>query len=178
LIFAAAFFIAHGAPRSDWSRATATGLVLFSWIRALLAHGFDLLQPRWRWSPQQAQLLYANLSMVVAPEPWSALPLTLVPFPVESFDWRASPRPFPAALCGILYTLRVGAPWQLALHFFLPLGHFSADGRIFAKPHLRLPGSSPDRCVPLATPDDRDALTLFFARPSLVAIASSQSLLS
>ncbi len=69
LIFAAAFFVAHGTPLSAWPPATATGLVLFSWIRALLALGSDLLQSRWRWSPQQAQLLYANRSLVVAPDP-------------------------------------------------------------------------------------------------------------
>jgi hypothetical protein len=43
LIFAAAFFVAHGASRPTWSPATATGLTLFSWIRALLAHGPPLL---------------------------------------------------------------------------------------------------------------------------------------
>jgi hypothetical protein len=59
----------------------------------------------------------------------------------------------------------------------LSSGYFSADGRVFATPHLRLPDGLPDGCVPLAAPDNHDALTLFFARSSLVAIASSQSLL-
>ena len=62
LLFAAAFFVAHGAPRSTWSPATATGLTLFTWIRALLAHGAALLQSRWMWSSEQAQLLHAHLA--------------------------------------------------------------------------------------------------------------------
>ena len=53
LIFAAAFFVAHGASRPTWSTATASGLTLFSWIRSLLAHGSALLQSCWRWSPEQ-----------------------------------------------------------------------------------------------------------------------------
>ena len=177
LIFAAAFFVAHGAARPTWPAATASGLILFSWIRSLLAHGSALLQSCWRWSPAQAQLLYANLALVVSPVPWSALPVPNSPVRKDSIAWSSTPRPFPAILCSFLHTLRIGAPWQHALHFFadLPLGHFSADGRVFATPALL--GTTPDRCVPLASPEDLDALTLFFAGPALVAIASSQSLL-
>jgi hypothetical protein len=141
LIFAAAFFVAHCTPRSAWPPATATGLVLFSWIRALIAHGSDLLQSRWRWSPQQAQLLYANLSLVVAPDLWSALPVTSVSFSADSIDWHIPPRPYPSTLCAFLHTIRFGAPWRHALHFFadLPLRHFSEDGRIFTTPNLLAP---------------------------------------
>ncbi len=171
LIFAAAFFVAHGAPRPTWSTATTTGLTLFSWIRALIAHGSALLQSRWRWPPEQAQLLYANVSLVVAPAPWSALPASSSAVCADSIAWSSPPRPYPATLCSFLHTLRIGAPWQRALHFFadLPLGHFSDDGRVFAT--LALRSGAPDRCVPLASPEDPDALTLFFAGPSLVAIA-------
>jgi hypothetical protein len=93
-------------------------------------------------------------------------------------DWPAPARPYPAVLITFLHTPRVGAPWHNALHFFadMPHGHFSAHDRVFATPFFRSTGGVPDRCAPLAAPDDRDALTLFFARPSLVAIASSQSL--
>ena len=179
LLFAAAFFVALGAPRSAWPHLTSTGMTVFSWIRALLAHGSELLQSRWLWTPQQAQLLHAHLSLVVAPAPWTAAPLRVLPFSPDSLDWASPARPFPAALLTFLHALRVGAPWHHALHFFadMPAGHFSADGRVFATPLLRSPGGVPDRCVPLAAPDDQDALTLFFAQSSLVAIASSQSLL-
>ena len=54
LLFAAAFFVALGAPRPAWPRLTSTGMTVFSWIRALLAHGSELLQSRWLWTPQQA----------------------------------------------------------------------------------------------------------------------------
>ncbi len=64
-----------------------------------------------------------------------------------------------------LYTFSPTFSWDI----------FSADGRIFATPALL--DSAPDRCVPLAAPDDPDALTLFFVQSSLVAIASSQFLL-
>jgi hypothetical protein len=177
LVFTAAFFVAHGAPRPTWPCATASGQTLFRWIQALLFHGSDLLQSRWRWSPEQARLLYAQLSLVVSPSRWTALPVTSAAVCADSISWNTPPRPYPAALCAFLHTLRIGAPWQHALHFFadLPLGHFSACGRIFAT--LALLHSAPDRCVPLAAPDDPDALTLFFAKSALVAIASSQSLL-
>ncbi len=62
---------------------------------------------------------------------------------------------------------------------FVPSGQLlptcAHDCRIFATPALR--SGAPDRCVPLASPEDLDALTLFFAGSSLVTIASSQSLL-
>jgi hypothetical protein len=121
LIFAAAFFVAHGASCPTWSAATAPGLTLFSWIRSLLAHGSALLQSCWRWSPEQAQLLYANLSLVVAPVPWSALPVPNSPICEDSITWSSPPRPYPAILCSFLHTLRIGAPWQHALHFFADL---------------------------------------------------------
>jgi hypothetical protein len=111
--------------------------------------------------------------------PWWWPPLGGPPSrsPPQPIAWCTPPRPYPAALCAFLHTLRIGAPWQHALHFFadLPLGHFSADGRIFATPALL--DSAPDRCVPLGAPDDPDTLTLFFAQSALVAIASAQSLL-
>ena len=179
LVFAASFFVAQGAPRTAWPHVTATGSILHSWIRALLAHGAQLLQSRWLWSQSQAQLLHAHLSMVVAPSPWTAVPAAAPPVPLNMIDWARAARPYPAVLCTFLHALRVGAPWSLALHLFadLPHGHFSSDGRIFASPLLRSPGGQPDRRIPLAAPEDRDALTLFFAGPSLVAVASSVSLL-
>jgi hypothetical protein len=137
-LFAAAFFVAHGAPRSTWSPATATGLTLFTWVRALLAHGPVLLPSRWMWSPEQAQLLHANLALVVAPSPWTALPASSPAVCADSISWDPPPRLYPATLCAFLHALRVGAPWSHALHFFadLPPGYFSDDGRIFATPAL------------------------------------------
>ena len=173
LVFAASFFVAQGAPRTVWPHVTATGSTLHAWIRALLAHGAQLLQSRWLWSQSQAQLLHAHLSMVVAPSTWTAVPVAASPASLNAIDGARAARPYPAVLCTFLHALRVGAPWSLALHLFadLPHGHFSPDGRIFATPLLRSPGGQPDRCIPLAAPEDRDSLTLFFAGPSLVAIA-------
>jgi hypothetical protein len=117
LIFAAAFFVAHGAPRPTWSTATATGLTLFSWIRALLAHGSVLLQSRWRWSPEQAQLLYANLSLVVAPPPWSTLPGPSLLF---------------CRLCG--FDCMELSPPTIPCHFVLVPAHPSHWGALATRP--------------------------------------------
>jgi hypothetical protein len=69
-------------------------------------------------------------------------------------------------------------PWAPALDTFadLPPGNLSADGRVFATPHLRAPSGRPAHCVALAEPDAPEALTLFFAPAGLVAAACSHTL--
>ena len=101
------------------------------------------------------------------------------PFDSDAVQWDQPARPYPAALCAFLHSIRTGAPWDAALDLFagLPDGFFSTDGRVFATPALRFPGDDLTHFVPLTEPNDRDALTLFFASSTLVAICSSHSLL-
>ncbi len=84
LIFAAAFLVAHGAPRSAWPLLTSTGMT--SWIQALFAHGSAFLQSRWLRATREA------------PAPWSSTPLTVLPISSEMIDWPAPARPYPAIL--------------------------------------------------------------------------------
>ena len=116
--------------------------------------------------------------MVVAPAPWVASAVPVLPFSLDAFSWSLPPVPYPAPVCTFLHALRVGAPWHAALDIFgsLPDGFLSTDGKVFAFPALRDPSGAPDRAVALADPDAADALTLFFAPAGLVAIASSHSL--
>ena len=101
------------------------------------------------------------------------------PLDPAAIRWDLPARPYPAALCAFLHSLRVGASWHDALRLFatLPDGHFSKDGRIFGTPALRLPGGCPTHQVQLTEPDGPDSLTLLFASESLVAICSSRSVL-
>jgi hypothetical protein len=88
-------------------------------------------------------------------------------------------RVYTASMYAFLPALRVGLPWAptLAALAHLPMGKFSADGRIFCTPAAALPGGSPDSCVPLCDPADSEALTLLFSGPTLVALCSSHSVL-
>ncbi len=93
-------------------------------------------------------------------------------------DWDAPPRPYPAAFCVFFHALRVGLPWDVALSLRSPLasGFLSPDGRAFV-PALSRADPPPDSCVPLARPEDPDALTLLFSGPALTDVLSSHSLL-
>ena len=119
----------------------------------------------WHWSVAQCQLFHAQLSLVVAPTPWTAEPVATNPFLQDQNAWSSPPVSFPAAICAFFHSLRVGAPWAHALDLFagLPDGNLSADGRVFATPALRGPGGAPDRRVVLSEPDSADApVPLFF----------------
>ncbi len=96
------------------------------------------------------------------------------------FLWLIPPHQYPAALYAFLHSLRAGLPWAHALDALahLPLGHFSADGRIFCVPAVAAAAGLPDACLPLRAPSDPDALTLFFCGSAVVAICSSHSVLA
>ena len=179
LVFGACLSLARGTPVPSACAATRPGAALHQWISTLLVHGSPLLRSAWHWSGEQCQFLHAQLSLVVAPAPWSAVPILTAPFDPGRLAWASTARPFPATLCAFFHALRVGAPWSHALDLFagLPDGFFSVDGRVFALPALHGPLGAPDRCIALADPGDSDALTLFFGPAGLVAIASSHSLL-
>jgi hypothetical protein len=179
LVFGACFLLARGTPCPSACASSLAGSTLHHWIRSLLAHGDSFLRAHWHWSLAQCQLLHASLSLVVAPSPWRAAPVTTLPFDPERLPWPSPARPFPAALCAFFHALRVGAPWADALDIFsaLPDGQISEDGRIFAVPALLEPNGRPDRAVTLSESDSADALVLYFSPAGLVAITSSHSLL-
>ena len=179
LVFGACFLLSRHGPSPAQYLPARHGAILHTWIVTLLAHGPPFLQSLWRWPHSQCQLFVAHFLQIAAPATWSSLPVIRAPFSAALFDWTTSPRPFPAALCTFLHSLRVGAPWAVAIDILasLPDGFFSPDGRIFAVPALYSPGGAPSHCIPLASPDDAESLTLFFSSTALVAIASSHSLL-
>jgi hypothetical protein len=113
----------------------------------MLSHGGPALCHELRWTQPQLQHLHAQLALVVAPSPWILSPVTVVPFSRDLFTWTDRPVQFPAALTTFLHALRAGAPWAPALDTFadLPPGYLSADGRVFATPHLRAPSGRPRR---------------------------------
>ena len=179
LVFGSCFFITRASPAPPPLAQTRPGRRLHFWIRSLLAHGRAAIPSSWRWSLDQSLSLHSHLLHVVAASPPNVVPVPPDALPVTSFDWSAPPRPYPAPLNTFLHTLRVGGPWTSALTAlaYLPQGHFSADGRIFCAPSVGLPGGLPDSCLPLCDDADPDALTLFFAGSTLVAICSSHSVL-
>ena len=179
LIFCACFFLCKGTHPPSRAVHASTGATLHLWISTLLAHGSAAFASLWHWPPEQQQLLHAHLTCLAAPEPWTLLQLGTPPFDSDAVQWDQPARPYPAALCAFLHSIRTGAPWDAALDLFagLPDGFFSTDGRVFATPALRFPGDDLTHFVPLTEPNDRDALTLFFASSTLVAICSSHSLL-
>ena len=179
LVFGACFLLARGSSPPSSCVSALAGSTLHHWIRTLLEHGSPFLGAAWHWSTAQCQLFHAQLSLVVAPTPWTAEPVATNPFLPDQFAWSSPPVSFPAAICAFFHSLRVGAPWAHALDLFagLPDGHLSADGRVFATPALRGPGGAPDRRVVLSEPDSADALCLYFSPDGLVAVASSHSFL-
>ena len=181
MVFGACFLKAREAPWSPIRAITQPGADLHSWIRALLLHGTAVLPTAWNWSPDDCQMLYAHLTCLVAPAPFSPqqLPSAAGLHVVNSAVWSSPARPYPAAMCAFLHGLRAGLPWASSLDGLarLPLGHFSADGRVFCIPSAARPGGYPDSCVPLCDPADSEALTLFFSGTELVAVCSSHSVL-
>ena len=145
VVFGSCLTSVRGLASPSADPSARPGGLLHLWIRTLLAHGHLALSELWHWPHQQCQFLYSQLSGIVAPAPWALLPVHRPPVDPGSILWDARPRPFPASLCAFFHALRVGAPWALALDTFacLPDGHFSADGRTFALPALRDPGTPP-----------------------------------
>ena len=170
LVFGACFLLAQRSVRPSEHPSTLPGATLHSWLQTLLAHGSALFRSTWHWSREQCQLFHTHLCMVVAPAPWVASAVPVLPFSMDAFSWSLPPVPYPAPVCTFLHALRVGAPWHAALDIFggLPDGFLSADGTVFALPALRDPSGAPDRAVALADSDAADALTLFFAPAGLV----------
>ncbi len=97
--------------------------------------------------------------------------------PRSAVDWSSLLRAYPASMYAFLHALQVGLPWTptLAAFAYLPLGRFSAEGRVFCTPAL--PGGRPDSCVPLCAQSDSEALTLLVSSSDLVAICSAHSVL-
>ena len=118
-------------------------------------------------------MLHSHLLYLVAASPPSLIPTHPSALPVNSFNWSSPSRLYFAALNTFLHTLRGGLPWSSALAAlaYLPLGHFSSDGRVFCTPSVGLPGGLPDMCLPLCDSANPDALTLFFSGPASLLYA-------
>jgi hypothetical protein len=178
IVFGACFLLARAAPLPSSHIHAETGKTLHEWIQSLLRHASATLHSRWRWTHDQCQYLHAQLSELASPSPWAPVKISELPFSCRPFPWHESCRPFPAAMCAFLHSLRVGAPWEHALDLIAGLseGHLSSDGKIFVTPALRETCILDMRMIELAKPGDPDALTLFFTTRRMVAIASSHSL--
>jgi hypothetical protein len=124
-------------------------------------------------------LLHQHLLCLADPTTPALVPADPAALPVSGVLWHTPPRQYPAALYAFLHLLRAGLPWAHALEALahLPLGHFSADGRVFCVPGIASGGGLPDACpsLPLRAPSDPNALTFFFCGPAVVAICSSHS---
>ena len=179
IVFGACFLLARAAPAPVPRSLTRPGRRLHSWICTLLAHGTTALPSVWKWSFEQCQSLHQHLLCLAAPAPPALVPVDPDALPVSGVTWHTPPRQYPAALYAFLHSLRAGLPWAHALDALahLPLGHFSADGRIFCVPAIASGEGFPDACLPLRAPSDPDALTLFFRGSTVVAICSSHSVL-
>ena len=136
LLFGSCFLVAAGGPAQPSSSPAALGASLHFWIRVLLSRGTDALRAVWHWSPDQCALLHAQLANVVSLTPWSPDPVDQLPFSAAALDPARPARPLSAGLLVFLHSLRVGAPWSLALDLLAsPLvGLYSPDGRLFAVP--------------------------------------------
>jgi hypothetical protein len=144
-----------------------------------LTHGLHLLTTSWSWSSDQCDYLLACLQHLVPTLPWT-LPADSAPLPDTVWPPRTGPpKPYPAIFCVFLHSIRAGCPWQDALDIFscFPDGHLSEDGHVFATPQLISRPLAPLRRLPIFPVSDSDGLDLFFSGSSLVAIASSVSLI-
>ena len=179
LVFGSCFLLTRASPAPPPCNTTRPGRRLHSWITSLLAYGSAAIPPSWHWSLEQCLMLHSHLLYLVAASPPLLVPTTPDALPIASIDWSSQPRPYPATLNTFLHTLRVGLPWTFALAAlaYLPLGHFSPDGRVFCTPSIGLPGGLPDKCLPLCDAADPDAFTLFFSGSTVIAICSSHSVL-
>jgi len=171
-------FLSEPAPPEQTPHTADSGLLIHTWVKELLLHGSDFFLREWHWSLAQTQLLHSQMAGLVAPFPWPGPTVPPPPTDRSWVDWDAPPRPYPAAFCVFFHALRVGLPWDLALSLRSPLasGFLSPDGRTFV-PAASQAGPPPDSCVPLARPEDTDALTLLFSGPALTGVLSSHSLL-
>ena len=118
LVFGSCFFLARNSPPASVSLVTKPGADLHRWICTLLAHGAAVLPVAWHWSPEQCSMLLSHLVSLVAPAPPVFSPSSGAPFPSDAVSAAAPLRPYPAALCAFLHSVRVGLPWAVAL---LPL---------------------------------------------------------
>ena len=121
LIFAASYLVARGEQPPGRAPRTLPGSTLHHWILTMLSHGGPALCRDWHWTQPQLQHLHAQLSLVVAPSPWTLSPVSTVPFSRDLFTWTDRPVQFPAALTTFLHALRAGAPWAPALDTFADL---------------------------------------------------------
>ncbi len=99
LVFGVCLSLARGTPVPSACAATRPRAALHQWISTLLVHGPPLLRSAWHWSCEQCQFLHAQLSLVVAPAPWSVVPILTAPFDRGRLAWPPTAWPFPAALC-------------------------------------------------------------------------------
>ena len=179
IVFGACFLISRASPASGSRSLTRPGRRLHSWIRTLLVHGTAALPVVWKWSLEQCLTLHQHLLCLAAPALPVLDPVDADALPIAGVLWHTPPRHYPAALYAFLHSLRAGLSWAHALDTLahLPLGHFSADGRVFCVPAVASGACTPDACLPLQAPTDSDALTLFFCGAEVVAICSSHSVL-
>jgi hypothetical protein len=133
IVFGACFLLARAAPAPVPRSMTRPGRRLHSWICTLLVHGTTALPSVWHWSLEQCLSLHQHLLCLAPPTPPALVPVDLAALPVPGVLWHSAPRQYPAALYAFLHSLRAGLPWAHALEALahLPLGHFSADGRVF-----------------------------------------------
>jgi hypothetical protein len=155
------------------------GAVIHCWSRFLLTRGPHFLTSSCSWSSDQCDYLLACLLHLVSNSPWT-LPIDSAPLLATVWPPHKGPtKSYPAIFCVSLLAIRSGSPWQETLEIFsnFPDGHLSEDGHVFATPQLFSRPFTPLRRLPIFPASDLDGLDLFFSGRSLVAIASSASLL-
>jgi hypothetical protein len=157
----------------------SSGAAIHCWSRFLLTHGPHFLTSSWSWSSDQCDYLLVCLLHLVCTSPWT-LPIDSALLSATVWPPRTGPpKSYLAIFCVFLHAIRSGCPWRDALEIFsnFPDGHLLEDGHVFATPQLLLRPLTRLRRLLVFPASDLDGLDLFFSGRSLVAIASSASLL-